>query len=231
MVVRTETCAFSELKVYPGHGRRFVTRSGQMVILGGSKVDAMYHQRKKSAKLMWTQVRARSGQGGRGAAGSARRGVASSRARGAERGRGRAVRPVCAPSLPPESSPPPPSCPPPVALRPALPLAAQAWRRMHKKINVEASSKRRVRKVIKDERFAAGVDKAKVDANKAKAAAAKEAAKAKPVVAEGAKAEVVKQASVADAKAKKKAMQEKRKKTASAGPKPVAAAKHAGKGR
>jgi len=59
VVVRTETCAFSELKVYPGHGRRFVTRSGQLVILSCSKVDAMYHQRKKSAKLMWTQVRAR----------------------------------------------------------------------------------------------------------------------------------------------------------------------------
>ena len=100
---------------------------------------------------------------------------------------------------------------------------------MHKKINVEASSKRRVRKVIKDTRLAAGVDAAKIEANKAKALAAKSAPKT--VVAEGAKAAVVIQASVADAKAKKKAMQEKRKKQASAGPKPVAAAKHAGKGR
>jgi len=160
VVVRTETCAFSELKVYPGHGRRFVTRSGQMVILVSSKVDSMYHQRKKSAKLMWTQ----------------------------------------------------------------------AWRRMHKKINVEASAKRRVRKVIKDTRFAAGVNMAKVEENRKAAELRKAAVPAKP--ADGAKAAVVLQASVADAKAKKKAMQEKRKKAAaSSGPKPVAAAKHAGKGR
>ena len=56
MVIKTELCAFSEMKVYPGHGRRFVTRSGQLVVLGGSKVDSMYHQRKKNAKLMWTQT-------------------------------------------------------------------------------------------------------------------------------------------------------------------------------
>ena len=41
--------------MYPGKGRRFVTRNGQMVVLGGSKVDSMYHQRKKPAKLHWTQ--------------------------------------------------------------------------------------------------------------------------------------------------------------------------------
>jgi hypothetical protein len=99
---------------------------------------------------------------------------------------------------------------------------------MHKKINVEASAKRRVRKVIKDDRIAAGVDKAKVEANKKLAEARKAAPK--PALAEGTKAAVVQQASVADAKAKKKAMQEKKKK-AQAGPKPVAAAKHAGKGR
>jgi large subunit ribosomal protein L24e len=41
-------------RVYPGHGIRFVTRTGQLVVLSGSKVTSMYHQRKKPAKLYWT---------------------------------------------------------------------------------------------------------------------------------------------------------------------------------
>jgi hypothetical protein len=101
---------------------------------------------------------------------------------------------------------------------------------MHKKINVEASAKRRVRKVIKDNRLAAGVDVAKVEAGR-KAAELRKSAPAAPKPADGAKAAVVLQASVADAKEKKKKMQEKRKKAQASGPKPVAAAKHAGKGR
>lgn len=40
--------------VYPGHGSRFVTRTGLLVVLGGSKVVSLYHQRKKPAKLYWT---------------------------------------------------------------------------------------------------------------------------------------------------------------------------------
>jgi ribosomal protein L24E len=42
--------------VFPGHGRRFVTRTGQLVILSSSKVTSLYHQRKKPAKLYWTQA-------------------------------------------------------------------------------------------------------------------------------------------------------------------------------
>ena len=72
---------------------------------------------------------------------------------------------------------------------------------MHKKINLEASAKRRVRKVIKDSRVAAGVDQAKVEQNKKAAEARKAAAAAKPAAADGASAAVVLQASVADAKA------------------------------
>lgn len=56
MVVKTEQCAFSEHKVYPGHGSRFVTRTGQLVVLSGSKTTSLYHQKKKPAKLLWTQA-------------------------------------------------------------------------------------------------------------------------------------------------------------------------------
>mmetsp|Transcript_4027 Transcript_4027/g.4118 ORF Transcript_4027/g.4118 Transcript_4027/m.4118 type:complete len:156 (+) Transcript_4027:83-550(+) len=56
MVVKTELCAFSEYRIYPGHGLRFVRRDGQPVIVSTSKCKSMVLQRKKPAKLMWTQA-------------------------------------------------------------------------------------------------------------------------------------------------------------------------------
>jgi large subunit ribosomal protein L24e len=56
MVVKTELCAISEYRIYPGHGIRFIRRDGQPVILGSSKAKSMMQQRKKPAKLMWTQA-------------------------------------------------------------------------------------------------------------------------------------------------------------------------------
>ncbi|CAM9840992.1 unnamed protein product, partial [Ectocarpus fasciculatus] len=52
---RTELCAFSEFRIYPGHGIKFVRRDGQLVTMGSSKAKSMVHQRKKPSKLMWTQ--------------------------------------------------------------------------------------------------------------------------------------------------------------------------------
>lgn len=65
--------------MYPGKGRRFVTKSGQLIVLAGSKVRGLRQSGKKPAKLVWTQ----------------------------------------------------------------------AWRRMHKKLNVEQAGRRRARKVVK----------------------------------------------------------------------------------
>lgn len=47
-------CAFSENKIYPGRGTRFVRRDGQLVIFSGRKTAALYFLRKKPAKLTWT---------------------------------------------------------------------------------------------------------------------------------------------------------------------------------
>ena len=55
MVVKTELDAFSEYRIYPGHGLRFVKRDGSTVIVGTSKTLSMVNQRKKPAKLTWTQ--------------------------------------------------------------------------------------------------------------------------------------------------------------------------------
>ena len=47
MVVKTELCAFSEHRVYPGHGIKFVRRDGQPLTFRTSKAVSMYHQKKK----------------------------------------------------------------------------------------------------------------------------------------------------------------------------------------
>ncbi len=54
--IRTEMCAFSEMRVYPGHGIRLIRRDGQPVLLGSSKVKSLLKQGKKPGKLMWTQT-------------------------------------------------------------------------------------------------------------------------------------------------------------------------------
>eukprot|EP01035_Chromulina_nebulosa_P018763 gene18763-24530_t len=56
MVVKTELCSFSENRVYPGHGIRFIKRDGQPLLLSSSKSKSLYNQRKKPAKLTWTQA-------------------------------------------------------------------------------------------------------------------------------------------------------------------------------
>jgi len=56
MVVKTETCAFSEYKIYPGHGLRVVRTDGNVVILSNSKCKGLLKQRKKPSKLVWTQA-------------------------------------------------------------------------------------------------------------------------------------------------------------------------------
>lgn len=56
MVIKTDTCSFSELKIYPGRGSRFVARDGKMHYFISSKVKSLFHQRVKPVKLTWTQA-------------------------------------------------------------------------------------------------------------------------------------------------------------------------------
>jgi large subunit ribosomal protein L24e len=56
MVVKTELCAFSEYRIYPGKGMLYIRRDGRPVTLGSSKARCMMNQRLKPMKLMWTQV-------------------------------------------------------------------------------------------------------------------------------------------------------------------------------
>ena len=51
-----DTCSFSEYKVYPGHGIRFVRRDSATLVFSTSKCKGLYNQRKKAARLVWTQA-------------------------------------------------------------------------------------------------------------------------------------------------------------------------------
>jgi len=54
MVIKTEVCAFSEDRIYPGHGSRLVRRDGQIVIFSSSKTCSLFLNKKRPAKLTWT---------------------------------------------------------------------------------------------------------------------------------------------------------------------------------
>eukprot|EP00946_MAST-07B_sp_MAST-7B-sp1_P004716 g4716.t1 len=56
MVIKTQLCAFSERRIYPGHGTMAVRRDGQVVFLASKKATAMYNQKKKPQKLAWTMA-------------------------------------------------------------------------------------------------------------------------------------------------------------------------------
>ena len=51
-----ELCALSEYRIYPGNGSLFIRRDGKPVFLGTSKAHSLTLQRKKPAKLVWTQA-------------------------------------------------------------------------------------------------------------------------------------------------------------------------------
>uniref|UniRef100_A0A0A9WT15 Large ribosomal subunit protein eL24 n=1 Tax=Lygus hesperus TaxID=30085 RepID=A0A0A9WT15_LYGHE len=56
MVVKTDTCYFSEYRIYPGHGRRVVRRDGKLLVFLNSRMRAHNNNRKKAMLLRWTQA-------------------------------------------------------------------------------------------------------------------------------------------------------------------------------
>jgi large subunit ribosomal protein L24e len=56
MVIKTDPCVFSEMKIYPGHGIRFAAKDGKVHIFISSKTRSLYHQKIKPVKLTWTQA-------------------------------------------------------------------------------------------------------------------------------------------------------------------------------
>merc|ERR1712232_1473912 len=56
MAIATELCALSEYRIYPGNGKLMIRRNGKPIWLGTSKAYSLTLQRKKAAKLVWTQA-------------------------------------------------------------------------------------------------------------------------------------------------------------------------------
>eukprot|EP00899_Mesostigma_viride_P026323 jgi/Mesvir1/6876/Mv09044-RA.1 len=56
MVLKTEICRFSGLRIYPGHGCRFVRGDGQVFVFLSSKTKHYFHNKLKPSKLAWTAL-------------------------------------------------------------------------------------------------------------------------------------------------------------------------------
>ena len=54
MVVKTETCSFSGLRIYPGHGILFVRGDAKSFKFINRKVKSLFTQRLNPRKLAWT---------------------------------------------------------------------------------------------------------------------------------------------------------------------------------
>ncbi|KAL3914065.1 MAG: hypothetical protein SGPRY_007756 [Prymnesium sp.] len=56
MVVKTETCSFSGLRIYPGHGIVFVRGDSKGFKFLNCKIKSLFTQRLNPRKLAWTQL-------------------------------------------------------------------------------------------------------------------------------------------------------------------------------
>ena len=54
MVIKTESCSFSEWRIYPGHGQRFVARDGRSYLFLSKKNAALSIRKVKAQKITWT---------------------------------------------------------------------------------------------------------------------------------------------------------------------------------
>ena len=53
--MKYDKCAFSEFNIFPGHGMKMVRRDGTPLMVITRKCKSLMNQRKKPAKLVWTQ--------------------------------------------------------------------------------------------------------------------------------------------------------------------------------
>ncbi|KAL8454516.1 hypothetical protein Emed_000237 [Eimeria media] len=71
--IKTELCSFSECRIYPGRGQKFVSRDGKVHTYIHSKQARLGRQKLKPAKLRWTLVWRRANKKSRGEAVAKRR--------------------------------------------------------------------------------------------------------------------------------------------------------------
>ncbi|CAD7939747.1 unnamed protein product [Amoebophrya sp. A120] len=56
MVVKTDICNYTEYKIYPGRGQKFVAKDGKVSFFITAKADSLFHQKIKAVKLTWSQA-------------------------------------------------------------------------------------------------------------------------------------------------------------------------------
>ena len=54
MVTKTNTCSFTDYKIVPGRGSRFISKDGRTHYFISTKARSLYHQKIKPVKLTWT---------------------------------------------------------------------------------------------------------------------------------------------------------------------------------
>ncbi|KAF7456073.1 ribosomal protein RPL24 [Cryptosporidium felis] len=52
--IKTDLCSFSEYRIYPGRGRKFVARDGRVSTFLNQKCASLFHQKIKPVKLKWS---------------------------------------------------------------------------------------------------------------------------------------------------------------------------------
>ncbi|KAL9139730.1 Large ribosomal subunit protein eL24 (rpL24) [Amphidinium carterae] len=56
MVIKTDLCHYTEYRIYPGHGQKFVAKDSKVHFFINAKVESLFQQRIKPVKLRWTQA-------------------------------------------------------------------------------------------------------------------------------------------------------------------------------
>jgi len=55
MVIKTDTCFYTEFKIFPGHGIRLVRKDGKLIAFINHKARSLYNQKIKAQRLTWSQ--------------------------------------------------------------------------------------------------------------------------------------------------------------------------------
>ena len=56
MVTKTQKCSYTDYKIVPGRGTRFISKDGRTHYFISTKARSLYHQKIKPVKLTWTMA-------------------------------------------------------------------------------------------------------------------------------------------------------------------------------
>merc|ERR1719456_1837093 len=79
MVIKSDLCVYTEYRIYPGRGKRFVAKDGKVTFYINQKAFSLNRQKIKPVKLTWTQAWRRMNKKGKVEKGKARKGRKSTK--------------------------------------------------------------------------------------------------------------------------------------------------------